>query len=91
MRLLIIASAAAVLASAGSALADSQANTGASATQVSAPAEPVKNPVVCRQQTKMNTRTTQIIVCAKQSEWDRRTREDRERLERIEGVNLNPG
>ena len=90
MRALFISFAVAMLMAAcgGSATADSQTNMAAGLTEVSAPAQPLKDPVTCRTQQAPKSKMS-MILCARTSEWARRTREDRDMLERLERRNAH--
>jgi len=88
MRAPLIAFGIAMLTAAfgGSAMADSQTNMAAGLTEISAPAQPLKDPVTCRMQQAPKSKMS-MILCARRSEWARRTEEDREMLERLEARN----
>jgi len=90
MRAPFISFAVAMLtaASGGSAMAESQTAMATGLTEVSAPAQPLKDPVTCRMQQAPKSKGS-MILCARVSEWARRTREDRDMLERLERRNAH--
>lgn len=84
MRVVVIASAVAtMIAGFVAGTANAQPVTRPGITEISAPAEPLKDPVMCRVQQAPKSKTS-MILCAHRSEWARRTEEDREMLERLE-------
>jgi len=58
--------------------------TADASSATSAPAAAKADPVVCKSEPITGSRLGVQRICAKQSEWDRRTREDRTRMENIE-------
>jgi len=73
------------------------ANAAAPATAATPAAAPAtataakEDPVVCKSQPITGSRLGVQRICAKQSEWDRRTREDRTHMENIERGGFTSG
>ncbi|HUJ47927.1 MAG TPA: hypothetical protein VLV55_12410 [Rhizomicrobium sp.] len=87
MRTLFMASVIALMAASGSpAFAEQQSGSTNGLAEVSAPAQPFQDPVICRFQPAPKSKMS-MILCARRSEWARRTEEDREMLERLEARN----
>ena len=75
------------------AAAPAAAATPAAAPATSAPATTAakEDPVVCKSQPITGSRLGVQRICAKQSEWDRRSSQDRTRMENIERGGFTSG
>jgi hypothetical protein len=62
------------------------AATSATMAQAAPAAVPVSDPVVCRTQPITGSRLGNQRVCAKQSEWERRSVHDRQQLDKVQST-----
>ena len=80
-------------ASAGTTAPAAAAPATAATTPATTPAaaEPITDPVICKTAGTTGSRLGSTRVCATKSEWDRRTREDRTRMENLERGGFTSG